>query len=377
MDLKEYSAGTFTQEFGYKSFDPSIINHEWTWSDPKINRLLAEASRKLGELSAFAHSVPDIDTFIRMHVAKEAAKSSRIEGTKTEIQEAVLDEQDVLPEKREDWQEVQNYIAAMNVAIEELKEIPLSTRMLKKTHAILLEGVRGEHKTLGEFRTSQNWIGGATVNDAVFVPPHHSRIDSLVGDMENFLHNPNIDVPELIRIAIAHYQFETIHPFLDGNGRIGRLLITLYLVSKGLLSKPTLYLSDYLEKHKDLYYDNLMLVRTRHDMTQWVKFMLVAIAVTSNTGVETLKKILKLKEDIEGTRIVGLGKKTKTAKLFMNALYSNPVITVNGAKERLGLSHQSTSALISDFERLGILREITGFKRNRLFLFAEYITLFT
>ncbi len=236
--------------------------------------------------------------------------------------------------------------------------------------------MRGERKTPGEFRTSQNWIGGATIDDAVFVPPHYSMIESLMGDLENFLHNPNIDVPELIRIAIAHYQFETIHPFLDGNGRIGRLLITLYLVSKGLLSKPTLYLSDYLEKHKDLYYDNLMLVRTRGDLTQWLSFMLVAIAETSAIGVSTLKKILQLKEDIEGTRIVSLGKKTRTAKIFMNVLYSNPVISVNGAKEKLGLSHPSTSALAADFERLGILREMTGFKRNRLFSFTEYLNLF-
>ncbi|HEY9166397.1 MAG TPA: Fic family protein [Candidatus Kryptonia bacterium] len=376
MDLKEYSAGVFTQQYGYKSFDPTTINHEWSWSDPKINKLLADASRKLGELNAFAHSVPDIDVFIRMHVAKEAAKSSRIEGTKTEIEEAVSDKQDVLPGKREDWQEVQNYITAMNAAIEELKDIPLSTRMLKKTHKILLAGVRGTHKTPGEYRTSQNWIGGASIEDAVFVPPHHSRIDTLMGDLENFLHNVNIDVPELIRIAIAHYQFETIHPFLDGNGRIGRLLITLYLVSKGLLSKPTLYLSDYLEKHKGVYYDNLTLVRTHHDITQWVKFILVAIAETSNTGVETLKKILKLKDDIEGTRIVGMGKKVKSARLFMNVLYSNPVITINSAKQKLGLTHPTTGALIADFERLGILKEVTGFKRNRLFLFTEYLNLF-
>ncbi len=376
MEFKDFSAGTFVQQYQYKSFNPSEINHEWTWSDPKINTLLAEASRKLGELNAFAASVPDVDIFIVMHVAKEATKSSAIEGTRTEIEDAVLQEQNVLPEKKDDWKEVQNYISAMNGAIERLRELPISTRMLKETHRILLQDVRGEHKTPGEYRTSQNWIGGGTINDAVFIPPHHSEVNPLMGDLENFLHNPNIDVPELIRIAIAHYQFETIHPFLDGNGRIGRLLITLYLVSKGLLSKPTLYLSDYLEKHKTLYYDNLMLVRARHDIGQWVKFMLVAITETCNSGIDTFKKILRLKEDIEGKRLVTLGRKIKVAKSFVNFLYRNPAADVATVREELKLSQASANSLVADFERLGILREVTGYKRNRFFMFSEYVNLF-
>ncbi|MFZ1080856.1 MAG: Fic family protein [Candidatus Kryptoniota bacterium] len=376
MDFKEFTAGTYTQQYQYKSFGPSTINHEWTWSDPKINILLADASRKLGELNAFAASVPDVDIFVRMHVAKEATKSSAIEGTRTEIEEVVLQEQDVLPEKRDDWNEVQNYISAMNTAIERLKEMPLSTRTLKETHRTLLQDVRGEHKTPGEYRTSQNWIGGATLDDATFVPPHHSEVNALMGDLENFLHNPNIDVPRLVRIAIAHYQFETIHPFLDGNGRIGRLLITLYLVSEGLLSKPTLYLSDHLERHKTLYYDNLMLVRTRNDIGQWVKFLLAAVMETCDKGIETFRKILKLKDEIEGNRLVTLGRKTKIAKSFLNHLYSNPATDVARVKEVLNLSQASANSLVADFERLGILKEITGFKRNRYFLFSEYINLF-
>lgn len=376
MDFKEFTAGTYVQQYQYKSFGPSTINHEWTWSDPKINILLADASRKLGELNAFAASVPDVDIYIRMHVAKEATKSSAIEGTRTEIEEAVLQEQDVLPEKRDDWNEVQNYISAMNAAIDQLKELPVSTRMLKETHRILLQGVRGKHKTPGEYRTSQNWIGGGTINDAIFIPPHHSDVNPLMGDLENFLHNPSVDVPELVRIAITHYQFETIHPFLDGNGRVGRLLITLYLVSKGLLSKPTLYLSDYLEKNKTAYYDNLMLVRARNDIGQWVKFMLAAIAETSNKGIDTFKKILQLKEDLEGKRLVTLGKKIKVAKMFVNYLYTNPVANVAIARRVLGLSQASANSLVADFERLGILKEITGFRRNRFFMFSEYVNLF-
>ena len=228
MDIAFFKPGQYTQQYHYKSFIPTPINESWTWSDPKLNTLLAEANLKLGELNAFSLHVPDIDIFIQMHVVKEATTSSRIEGTKTEVGEAVRRKKDVDPERRDDWQEVQNYIKAINYAIVRLKDIPLSTRMLRETHRILLTGVRGRSKQPGEYRTSQNWIGGGTIRDAVFIPPNHHEVPRLMNDLEKFLHNDVIDVPDLVRIAIAHYQFESIHPFLDGNGRLGRLMITLY-----------------------------------------------------------------------------------------------------------------------------------------------------
>jgi Fic family protein len=338
--------------------------------------LLAEANLKLGELNAFSLYAPDIDIFIRMHVIKEATTSSRIEGTKTDMEEALLKESEVLPDKKDDWQEVQNYINAMNFAIEKLATVPLSTRLLKETHRRLMYGVRGETKLPGEYRTSQNWIGGATIKDAVFIPPHHTEISALMGDLEKFLHNEQIDVPHLIRIAIAHYQFETIHPFLDGNGRLGRLLITLYLVSTGLLTKPTLYLSDYFEKHKSLYYDNLMLARTANNLGQWIKFFLVAIIETSKKGIATFQHILKLKECIEGEKIVTLGKKVANAKALMDFLYKTPQVTAADVAEALHISPATANALIQDFISLGILLELTGQRRNRLFLFQEYVKLF-
>lgn len=377
MKIEDYKAGQYQQEYKHKSFIPNKINHEWVWNDAKINLLLSEANLSLGNLNAFSLYVPDVDVFIRMHLVKEATKSSQIEGTQTEIEEALLRDVEIQPEKRDDWKEVQNYIEAMNNSIFKLKTLPVSTRLLKETHKILMQGVRGENKTPGEFRKSQNWIGGATINDAVFIPPPHTLVDELMGDLENFLHNDYINVPTLIKAAIGHYQFETIHPFLDGNGRMGRMLITLQLVSSGVLAKPTLYLSDYFEKHRTIYYDNLNTVRIKNDLAQWIKFFLVAVTETSKRGIETFQHILKLKEKIESEKIVTLGKKITNAKLLMNMLYSNPVINSSYVIERLKVTPATANSLIEDFIKLGILEEITGRKRYRIFSFKEYLNLFT
>lgn len=376
MDLKEFRSGNYIQQYQYKSFSPKKINLEWTWKDPKINTLLAEANTKLGELNAFSLYVPEIDFFIMMHVIKEAATSSRIEGTRTGVEEALLSENEIDPEKRDDWREVQNYIKALNHSIDKLKDIPLSTRLLKEAHKILLDGVRGETKLPGEFRTSQNWIGGATLKDAVFIPPHFEELSDLMSDLENFMHNEEIDVPHLIRIAISHYQFETIHPFLDGNGRLGRLLITLYLVDKKMLDKPTLYLSEFFEKKKNLYYDNLTFVRTSDNLIQWIKFFLVAIIETSEKGIKTFRKILELKENIEGEKILILGKKVNNAKKLVRLLYKKPIINIKDVEKELKVTTKPANAIIQDFIDLKILKEVTGYKRNRLFHFQEYYDLF-
>jgi Fic family protein len=376
MDLKDYKAGVSIQRRRYQSFIPSEINKGWTWFDPKINTLLAEANRKLGELNAYSLGVLDVDYLISMHVIKEATTSSRIEGTQTNIGEALLKRNDIEPEKRDDWQEVQNYIKAMNNAIAKLEKLPLSTRLLKETHRTLLSKGRGASKLPGEYRRSQNWIGGATINDATFVPPPHDEVDRLMGDLENFLHNETIEVPHLIRIAIAHYQFETIHPFLDGNGRLGRLMITLYLVSDGLLAKPTLYLSDYFEKNRGLYYDNLSHIRTSNDLGQWIKFFLSAVIETSTTGIETFDRILRLRKDVEDKKLPTIGKRLSKAKALLNALYSSPSVTPADVEKLLDVAPATSNRLIQDLVSLDILREVTGGKRNRRFVFWEYIQLF-
>ena len=329
----------------------------------------------MGELNAFSLIVPDIDLFIEMHVVKEAQTSSRIEGTQTGIDEALLPEEQIQPERRDDWREVRNYIDAINVATETLQALPLSNRLLRETHAILMRGVRGEHKQPGEFRTSQNWIGGSSLADAVFIPPHASDVPELMGDLEKFWHNEAVTVPDLIRIAISHYQFETIHPFLDGNGRIGRLLITLYLVNKGLLAKPSLYLSDFFERNRANYYDALMRVRKSHDLIHWVRFFLSGVAETATKGRDTFQKILALRTEVEH-QVLSLGKRAPNARQALNMLYRKPLVSAADLEQGIDISTPTANALIRDLMRLGILHEVSGLQRNRMYEFERYLALF-
>lgn len=375
MKFEGFSPGVWRQQYQYKSFSPVPVNVEWRWEDARINTLLEQATRALGELNAFSLIVPDIDLFLEMHIAKEANQSSRIEGTQTAMDEALMSEDMIAPEKRDDWREVRNYIDAINTAIAELETLPLSNRLLRETHAILMRGVRGEHKMPGEFRSSQNWIGGSGLKDAAFVPPHPTEVPDLMSDLEKFWHNESIEVPNLVRIAISHYQFETIHPFCDGNGRIGRLLITLYLVSKGLLHKPALYLSDFFERNRASYYDALMAVRMSGDLNHWVRFFLTGVAETATQGRDTFQKVLALRTEVEA-RMHELGRRGKKGLQLLRLLYRRPVVTVAEVTRELEVSAPTANALVADFVRLGLLKEMTGYARNRVFAFETYLKLF-
>ncbi len=373
--MKTFKAGNRINQGTYKSFQPNKINQQWGIEDMEVLNLLSQADRQLGRLDMYSEYIPNIDLFISMHVLKEATQSSKIEGTKTNIEDALLDKEDVNDEKRDDWEEVQNYIEALNSAIKNLEKLPFSSRLIRETHRILLQGVRGKHKLPGEFRSSQNWIGGASINDATFIPPIHSSVNEYMGDLENFAHNSESFFPDLLKIALIHYQFETIHPFLDGNGRVGRLMITLYLVEKGILKKPILYLSDFFERNRILYYDNLTKVREKDDISQWFKFFLVGVIETTKSGINTFDSILKLQKEVE-VKLQTLGSRSHNAQLILNHLYQKPIIDAQKVKELTNLSSPSVYKLIDELEKLEILTEITGAKRGKIYLFREYTKLF-
>ena len=372
--MKSFIAGTYIKQEYYQSFQPNLINKEWSVNDMRVFNLLSKADRHLGRLDMYSEYV-NVDLFISMHIAKEATQSSKIEGTQTNIEDAFLNKNEISAEKRNDWEEVQNYIAAMNEAVNMLHTLPFSSRLIRQTHKILLRGVRGKHKFPGEYRTSQNWIGGASIDDAVFIPPAHTTLPELMSDIEKFANDDQNPLPDLLKIALIHYQFETIHPFLDGNGRVGRLLITLYLVSKGILKQPILYLSDFFERNRILYYDNLMRVRTHNDLTQWFKFFLTGVIETSKEGVTTFDGILQLQKVLDD-KLKTIGNRGSNARKVISYLYTKPVIDVSKVEEIIEKSNVSAYKLIASLEKLAILKEITGSQRGRLYIFKDYIDLF-
>ena len=373
--LEEFISGTYTEEYQYKAFLPNPINEKWFWQDSEINMLLEEANRKLGEINAFSILIPNIDLFIKMHITKEANTSSKIEGTKTEMDEAIMKEEEITPERRDDWKEVHQYIEAMNGSIKLLNELPLSNRLIRETHKILLQTVRGENKMPGDFRISQNWIGGSSLASAKFIPPHYRYIDELMGDVERFIHNESNNVPHLIKIAILHYQFETIHPFLDGNGRVGRLLITLYLVGQGILNKPALYLSDYLERNRDEYYSHLTAIREKNQIIPWIKFFLKGIISTATNAKETFIKIIQLQKDME-VKLHSFGTKSEKINTILNSFYDTPILSVKDIVIRTGIADKTTRNMLELMLEEGLIKEMTGYGRNKLFIFEKYFNLF-
>ncbi len=374
-----FIAGKYQSLGTHKAFIPESVNKNIEFKDPHIPLLLSDAMRYLGELNAYSQLVPDIDFFIKMHVIKEATISSRIEGTRTNIEEAVKDREEISIERRDDWEEVQNYIKAINHAVDRLKTLLLSMRLVNEVHKILLSNVRGYSKTPGEIRRSQNWVSGSglDINTAAFVPPPPAIVEDLLSDLQKYWHNENLIVPELARIAITHYQFETIHPYLDGNGRIGRLLITLQLVHSKILNRPSLYFSDYLENNRASYFDALDRVRRSHDIEQWVRFFFSGVAETARDAKETLSKVVKLRSEYIETIEKGIGiRRQKNAKDLLPHLFAKPVINVSEIEKILGVVTQTANDLVKDMTRIGMLSEITGKQKNRIFVLKEYLKLF-
>lgn len=377
MNINNFKSGGYKIQDDYKTFLPTTVNHPWSWSDPEISILLEIASSELGSLNSFSDLIPNIDIYIEMHIKTEANKSNKIEGTKTSIEEDLLPVEDIVPEKRDDYQEVQNYIKALNYGIKRvtIDDFPLCNRLICEVHGILLQGVRGKYKTPGEMRKSQNWIGGSKPSDAVYVPPSVVDLPVLMSDFERFINEDSYNVPNLIKIAILHYQFETIHPFLDGNGRIGRLIIPLYLLNKGILSKPCFYISDYFEKHRTEYYDALNRVRINNDLCGWIKFFLKAVINTAQTGKDKFKAVTEYVREIE-TKALELGGRPDNILKVLRAFYDTPLLNSKQLVSITGLSKGTVENIIRKLSENDIVHEVTGYSRNRIYLLYEYLKIF-
>ena len=363
-----------TGDFQYKAFIPNNLPIE-VKTDPELQGVLSRADLALGRLDGVADTLPDVDFFILMYVKKEATLSSQIEGTLATFVDVLKAEAKIEDsEVHKDVDEVLNYIAAMNYGILNLKDIPLSLRLLKGIHLMLLRGVRGERKTPGGFRTSQNWVGGKDLKTAKYIPPPHTEIPEKLSNLEKYFHDNSL-IPILIKTGLIHSQFETIHPFLDGNGRMGRLLITFYLCQQGILRRPLLYLSDFFKEHRQDYYDRLNAYRTHDNVEGWLKFFMEGIADTSEKAVDSARKIVKLK-DVSVDKIAAMGKSSKNAMRLLNSLYRTPMVRVRDVESITGLKNPNALALVGKFVNAGILSELTGYKRNRVFSYKDYISIF-
>ena len=379
--MKKYIAGKYItinkNEVGeYKCFVPSFLNRNYENSNNEIFVLVEQVAEVLGKLNVYSKLLPDIDFFIKMHVNQEARASNIIEGTHTELEDLFMHEEEISPEKRDDWKEVVNYVKAMNYSIERLNaDFPLTIRLLNETHAVLLSGVRGESKQPGEVRIMQNWLGSRYINDALFIPPAPAYMSDLLKDLELFWHNNKIILPNIIKTAMTHYQFETIHPYNDGNGRLGRLLITIQLLDQNLLSKPVLYISDYFEKNKNQYFEAFEKVRKNNDIESWVIFFLKAVKFAGKQSLQTLESVVELRGEYDA-QILRLGQRSENAQKLLLHMYGKPVVSNKEVVEILGISYNAAKSLVLSLEKLGILDEITNYSRNKRYVLREYIDLF-
>jgi Fic family protein len=370
------SGKSITQTGGYKAFVPEkLLPSPPLRVEGALQNLLSQADMALARLDGMGYFLPNADLFIAMFVRKEALLSSQIEGTQASLEDIFKYESGDKPENINDVAEVINYIRALNYGMERLKTLPMSLRLIKEIHGVLMQGTRGGNKAPGEFRKTQNWIGppGSTVKDARYIPPPPQEVVKTMGDLEHYIHKGR-KLPVLIDCGLVHYQFESIHPFLDGNGRVGRLLITFYLYFREVLHRPLLYLSYYFKKNRQEYYDRLNMVRDNGDYEQWIAFFLKGVVETADSAVETARKILELQ-----TKHRDLLWKKKLSSPFavgiLERLFQKPYVSVNDVAREFSISFQAASNLVSQLEGAGILHEITGKKRDKRFIYAEYITI--
>jgi Fic family protein len=363
---------------GYTAFIPLPLPPTDLRLDDTLLALLSRADRELGRLDGATALVPDPDLFVSMYVRREAVLSSQIEGTQASLMDVL--EYEALREHTErhlDVQEIANYANAMHFGLSRLEHLPISRRLLCEVHAELMRGVRGgePQKTPGEFRKSQNWIGGASPSTARFVPPPWEEVGPAFADLERYLHDPS-PVAHLVKIGLVHAQFETIHPFLDGNGRIGRLLITFWLVEQAILRRPLLYPSLYFKEHRDEYIDRLQAIRDHGQWEEWLAFFVEGIGNVAREAADRALDIARLREEDRARIASRLGKRTANAQALLDHLFRLPLVSAKTVEESVAVSQPTASALVKDLTRIGILREVTGRRRDRLFAYDRYLALF-
>jgi Fic family protein len=368
------------QPSGYRAFQPAPLPPKPPVQlTGELQRLLSTADRALGRLDGSVLTLPNPDLFVFMYVRKEAVLSSQIEGTQSSLQDLLAAEAQLFDQNiPRDVDEVVNYVHAMNHGLARLPQLPVSIRLIREIHAELMRGVRGGRLQPGELRTSQNWIGPAncTLNTATFIPPPHEIVPEVLGDLENFLHGKD-DLPPLVKIALAHVQFETIHPFLDGNGRVGRLLITFLLTECGVLHKPVLYISHYFKQHRQEYYEHLQAVRDRGAWEEWLVFFLRGVTEVANEAAETARRILQLREQHRSAITDQLGRAAGNGHRVLESLFDRPIVSVPDVQKMTGTTYAAANSLVSRLVKLGVLVEMTGYARNRRFRYAPYIALFS
>jgi Fic family protein len=365
------------QPSGYRAFTPVALPYAPALAyDDALLVLLSEADQELARLDAATEFLPNPDLFVGMYVRKEAVLSAQIEGTQASLVDVLQQEAKPTRAGAKPVAEVVNYVRALNTGLERLAELPLSVRLLREIHAELLRGVRGSDLTPGEFRRTQNWIGaqGGTLRDASFVPPPADDAKTAMGDLEAFLHDES-PMPVLVRAALVHAQFETIHPFLDGNGRMGRLLITFLLCVRRVLHRPTLYLSYDFKRRRQEYYDRLQAVRDHGDVEGWVRFFLQGVRDVAREGTETARRVLQLREE-HRAMVTSQLKNSVAGIQLLERLFEQPIMTVAMVQDALGRSYPAANDLVAGFERLGLLREMTGGARNRVFQYEPYMAIF-
>ena len=366
------------QPEGYRAFVPARFPPRDLVFDTELQAVVSEADLALGRLDGAVNVVPDPDFFVLMYVRRESVLSSQIEGTQASLMDVLEFEAELeRAEKRLDVAEIVNHVAAMNHGLKRLSEIPLSRRLICEVHAVLMRDVRGGevHKSPGEFRRSQNWIGGASPTTARFVPPPPHLIDDAFAELERFLHDPE-PMPPIVKAALAHAQFETIHPFLDGNGRIGRLLITFWLVSRGILRKPLLYPSLYFKEHRDEYVARLQAIRDEGEWESWVAFFVDGIARSAREATDRAIDILALRDRDRDRISRALGRRAPNGLALLDRLFGQPVVSAKLVERLLGVSQPTASGLVNALADEGLLLELTGRKRDRLFAYREYLDLF-